>query len=210
MDAPDSGTLALSCPPPARLEGSGAPGGRWCPQWGCASPGGPGGPGWGHSLGVGRHLGLTAPPSPLQLAWAFRAPSQDTPSQARGIPSTLLSHAVDPQDTQDPADSHEDLRLEVPARPFQTPSRNPQGKPIQQSTVASRASPLPTLSQDHGDGWEGQEALLGGQLRPRQSAPGAGWAHGVCSGEGGSGATQGQVCPAGLRAQEGAPGVTAP
>ena len=138
------------------------------------------------------------------------APSQGTPSQAPRIPSTLLSHTVDPQAIQDPADSHEHLQLEVPARPFRTPSRSPQGKPIQQSTVASRASPLPTLSQDPGTDGRGRRRFWGGRLRPRRREPGARWARGVCSGEGGSGTTQGEVCPAGLRAQEGAQGVTTP
>lgn len=94
------------------------------------------------------------------------------------------------------------------------PSRLHPGTPRENPSSRARLPPepapcLPSARTTGMDG-RGRRRCWGGRLRPRKSAPGAGWAHGVCSGEGGSGATQGHMCPAGLRAQEGAPGVTAP
>lgn len=140
-----------------------------------------------HPVPPAAHLGL--------------APSQGTPSQAPRIPSSLLSHAVDPQATQDPADSHEHLQLEVPARPFRPPSRSPQGRPVQQSMVASRASPVPTLSQDPGTDRRGRRRFWGGRLRPRRREPGARWARWVCSGEGALGWLKGECALLGCGAR---------
>lgn len=85
--------------------------------------------------------------------------------------------------------------------PFQTPSRNPRENPSSRARLPPEPAPA-HLSQDHGNGWEGRSAT-GEAGKLRKSAPGAGWAHGVCSGERGSGNSR--FSCSGLQAQRGAP-----